>query len=141
MAAFTQSIYSEPIARQLLLSDNYETQLFALRKWSGADYESHSDLLFQVIRQSVPLIKAYTISKAPLPFGNFENNRQFVALFPILDDYSKSIFLNRITSEEKPAKVLLPLLKNEINDFNEKQLEQISAAFQKFEINDFNEKK
>jgi hypothetical protein len=128
MAAFTNGIYSEQIARQLLLSENYETQLFALRKWSGADYELHSDLLFQVIKQSVPLIRAYSISKTPLPFSNTEKNRQFVALFPILDDYSKSIFLNRITSEEKPAKDLLPLLNMKVNDFNEKQLEQIEAA-------------
>jgi hypothetical protein len=141
MAAFTEGIYSELIARQMLLSDNYETQLFALRKWSNTDYELHSDLLFQVIRQGVPLIRAYTINKAPLPFSSIEKNRQFVSLFPVIDDYSKSIFLNRITSEENPAKVLLPLLNKEMIDFNEKQLEQIAAAFQKFEIPDFKEKK
>ncbi len=128
MVAFTNGIYSEPVARQLMLSENYETQLFALRKWSDADYELHSDLLFQVIRQSVPLIRAYAISKTPLPFSNAEKNRQLVMLCPILDDYSKSIFLNRITTEEKPAKVLLPLLDMKVNEFSEKQIEQIDAA-------------
>jgi hypothetical protein len=134
MATFTQSIYSEPIARQMLLSDNYETQLFALRKWSAKDYEIHSELLLQVIRQSVPLIRAYTINKAPLPFQQIEKNRQFVTLFSSLDDYSKSIFLNRITSEEKPAKIILPLLIKEFKDFNDKQFEQIEDSYRKFEI-------
>lgn len=134
MAAFTQSIYSEPIARQLLLSDNYETQLFALKKWTEKDYEIHSDLLFQVIRQGVPLIRAYAINKAPLPFPQVEKNCQFVALFPSLDEYSKSIFLNRITSEEKPAKIILPLLIKEFKDFNGKQFKQIEDSYQKFEI-------
>lgn len=132
--AFTESIYSELIARQMLLSDNYETQLFALRKWTESDYEVHSDLLFQIIRQSAPLIKAFAINKAPLPFEQKEKNQQFVALFPALDDYSKSIFLNRITADKNLATVFLPLLISGSMDFNQKQQEQIAGAVQKFGI-------
>jgi len=141
MATFTQSIYSEPIARQMLLSDNYETQLFALRKWSAKDYEIHSELLFQVIRQSVPLIRAFTINKAPLPFQQIENNRQFVALFPSLDDYSKSIFLNRITTEESVAKSLLPLVLPIFGELSKKQQELIVSSYQKFEISEYQEQR
>ena len=139
IATYTQSIYSEPIARQMLFSDNYETQLFALRKWSESDYELHSDLLFQVISQSVPLIKAYAINKAPLPFEQKEKNQQFVALFPALDDYSKSIFLNRISTEENVAKVILPLVFPLFGDLNKKQQELIAGAYQKFEIPGYEE--
>ena len=134
IAAFTLSIYSEPVARQMLTSDNYETQLFALRKWTDTEYELHSHLLFQVIRQSVPLIKAYAISKSPLPFGTVEKNRQFIALFPLLDAYSKSIFLNRITSEKNLATAYLPLMTPKLMDFDKKQLEQVTVAYQKFKI-------
>ncbi len=141
IAAFTLSIYSEPVAQQMLTSDNYETQLFALRKWSETDYELHSDLLFQVIRQSVPLIKAYVISKSPLPFGKIEKNRQLVGLFPMLDGYSKSIFINRITTEKNLATVFLPLMLTMIEDFDKKQLEQIAVAYQKFEIPGYKEQK
>ena len=66
------SIYSEPIARQLLESKNYETQLFALKKMSELDFETNSDILFEVIVKSAPLLKAYVIAKAPLPFSNIE---------------------------------------------------------------------
>jgi len=139
MTVFTQNIYSEPIAHQLLLSDNYDTQLFALRNFSEMDYEVQTDLLFQVIKQSVPLIKAYVISKAPLPFSNIEKNKQFVALFSKLDDYSKSIFLNRITTEENAANVILPLVFPLFGDLNKKQQELIAGACQKFEIPGFRE--
>jgi hypothetical protein len=134
MVKFTQNIYSEQVARLLLLSENYETQLFALRKWTPNDYELNSELFFHVISNSVPLVRAFAISKAPLPFVRTENNVQFAALYAKLDNYSKSIFLNRITTEENSAKIILPLMLNQFNDFNEKQLKQIESAYRKFEI-------
>jgi hypothetical protein len=136
-ASFTQSIYSEPVARQLLQSDNYETQLFALRKLSEWDYEIQTDLLFEVIGKSAPLIKAYIITKAPLPFNEMETNRQFAALFPKLDYYSKSIFLNRVTTEKDVAPVFLPMFIPMFNDLNNKQQELITGACHKFEIPGF----
>jgi len=134
LALFTQSIYSEQVGLQMLFSDNYETQLFALRYLSEKDYEIHSDLLFKVIGQSAPLIKAYIITKAPLPFDIYEKNRQFAALFSKLDDYSKSIFLNRITTEKEVATVFLPLTLTIIDDLNQKQMELIKGSFQTFTI-------
>jgi hypothetical protein len=137
LASFTQDIYSEQIARQLLKSENYETQLFALRKLSEKDFETHSDLLFEVIRKSAPLIKSFVIVKSPLPFSNIEKNKQFVALFPELDDYSKSIFLNRIMDERNIALAFLPLMSTLLRDFDKKQLELITNTYQKFEISGF----
>ncbi len=134
IAAFTISFYSDPVARQMLSSDNYETQLFALRKWTNTDYELHSDLLFQIIWKSVPLIRAYGISKSPLPFSTIEKNRKFITLFPMPDAYSKSIFLNRITAEKNLTIVYLPLMISMLMDFDKKQLEQVKVAYQKFQI-------
>lgn len=134
MANHTQGIYNEAVSRRLLLSNNYETQLFALRKWSNNDYAIHSDLLFQVIEKSVPLIKANAILKTPLPFESMEKNKKFVGLFPILDNYSKSIFVNRVITEKNIAEVFLPLIISNIRDFNKKQIEQIADACQKFGI-------
>jgi hypothetical protein len=141
MAAHTLSIYSFLIAQQMLITDNYETQLFVLRKWTKSEYEHHTDLLFQVIRQSVPLIKAYAISKSPLPFDTMEKNQQFIALFPMLDDYSKSIFLNRITAEKNLATFYLPLMISKLTDFNMKQLEQVAFAYEKYQIPGYQELK
>ena len=139
LANYTQNIYSEQVARQLLKSGNYETQLFALKKMSEKDFEIYSDLLFEVIEKSVPLIKAYIIVKAPLPFSSFELNKQFAALFPALDDYSKSMFLNRITTKKEVAAVFLPMFFPMFNDLNNKQQELIACAYQKFEIPGFKE--
>ena len=134
MVNFTKNIYSEQVARQLLLSENYETQLFALRKWTPNDYELNSELLFHVISNSVPLVKAFAISKTPLPFANTVNNVKFAALFANLDNYSKSIFLGRITSDEESAKSILPLLLAQYKGFDEKQLGQIKTACVKYKI-------
>lgn len=137
MALFTQSIYSEPVAIQMLKSGNHETQLFALRNMSDKDYEIHADLLFEVIGQSAPLIKAYIITKSPLPFSEFEKNRQFAALFPKFDDYSKSIFLNRVTTEKEVALIFLPMLLSMSGNLNTKQQELIAVACKKFEISEY----
>jgi hypothetical protein len=139
LASFTQNIYSEQIVRQLLKSENYETQLFALRKLSEKDFENHSDLLFEVIRESAPLIKSYVMVKAPLPFSHIEKNKQFVALYPELDDYSKSIFMNRITTERNIASAFLPLMSTLLADIDKKQLELLTSTYQKFEISGFQE--
>lgn len=134
MVNFTQSIYDEKIASLLLLSGNYETQLFALKKWLPTDYELNSRLLFHVISKSVPLVRAYAISKAPLPFVKTENNIQFAEIFAKLDNYSKSIFLGRITTEEEPAKTIIPLLLDRYKSFDENQGRQIMAACTKYKI-------
>ncbi len=134
MAVYTRSIYSTQIAMRLLKSDNFESQLFALKQWSDADFELHADFLFQVIKKSVPLVRAYLITKAPLPFQFMEKNKAFVKLFSELDGYSKSIFLNRITADRQIAKTILPLIRLQLDVLNKSQLDQYLVAFEKFEI-------
>ncbi len=134
MAVYTRSIYSDQIAMRLLKSENYESQLFALKQWSETDYELHADLLFQVIKQSVPLVRAYLITKSPLPFLSMEKNKALVKLFPELDGYSKSIFLNRITADRQIAITILPLMRPHLDVLTKSQLDQCRIAFEKFEI-------
>ncbi len=135
MVLFTESIYSEQVSLQMLNSVNYETQLFALKKWTETDYELHAGLIFRLIKQSVPLVRAYIISNVPLPLNTAENNKMLIDLWPFFDGYSKSIFLGRITSDSNSGKILLPLLLNSNNDFSEKQQVQIKNACNKFGIN------
>lgn len=134
MAGFTMGIYSEPVSRLMLLSENHETQLFALRNWTEKDYEKNAGQLFLLIKQSVPLVRANAISRTPLPFESSENNRQFVALFPLLDNYSRSVLINRVVSDEKVAKAFLPELIHYSEYFTGNQLEQIAKARRVFEI-------
>jgi len=104
---------------------------------SGADYETHFVRLFQVMRKSVPLIKAYLISKAPLPFHDEKKNQQFVSFFPELDSYSKSVFIDRITTEKKLATIFLPLMRSHLHVLDKKQLNQYLVAYQKFHISGY----
>ena len=131
---YTLNIYSVEISKRMLFSDNYETQLFALRRWSEEDFEIHSDLLFQLIKQSVPVVKANAIIKTPIPFESEEKNSRFILLFPDLDNYSQSILINRILTEKEVAEVFLPLIMHKTTNFNQKQLEQIKEACKKYKI-------
>jgi hypothetical protein len=134
MRAYTLNIYSEQVAEQLLGSENFETQLFALKQMDDDYYKAHIPFLFGVIRKSVPLIRAYIIGKVPLPFSDPEQNREFVLHFSEFDNYSKSIFINRITSEKNLATIFLPLMKPWLQILDKKQLNEYISAYQKFEI-------
>lgn len=128
MAAYTRSIYSDRIAMRLLKSENYESQLFALKQWSETDYELHTDLLFQVIKQSAPLVRAYIITKAPLPFKSMGKNKALVAIFPDLDAYSKSILLNRILADKKLLNIFAPLMLSDSHILNLDQTNKLKEA-------------
>lgn len=139
MRAYTLSIYSEQAAEQLLGSENFETQLFALKQMDDDYYKTHLPLLFGVIGKSVPLIKAYIIGKAPLPFSDQEQNREFVLHFSEFDSYSKSIFINRITAEKNLATIFLPLMLPRLQILDKQQLDKYISAYQKFEIPGYQE--
>jgi hypothetical protein len=131
---YTLNIYSEEVAKQLLFSDNYDSQLFALNQMSDDSFKASFPMLFDVIRRSVPLIRVYIIGKAPLPFNDKKQNKEFVSLFPELDSYSKSVFIDRITTEKKVASVYLPLMTPQLKSLDSKQLNKCISAFRKFEI-------
>lgn len=132
--AYTRSIYSDRIMAEMLRSTNYETQLFALRQMPENDYNRCSDLLFQVIQKSSPLVRAYIINKFSLPFADQSKNVQLTSLFSKLDSYSRSIFISRITSEKAIAMVFLPLLKPQLSHFSKAEKKKLLSVWQKFEI-------
>jgi hypothetical protein len=132
----TKSINTGDITSQMLNSKNYETQLFALKQFSHQDYYTHFEELLGIIKKSNPLIKAYIISKLPLPFEVMEQNRKLVALFPDLDGYSKSIMLNRITEDPKLTTTFLPLLMK-LNSLDSRQKQQLLSAARKYRISGY----
>lgn len=132
LAAYTMSHYSDTIMKVLLESRNYETQLFALRQMNDTDFRKHAHLILSMLGSNSPLINAYIIAKLPLPFSNQEINEKLILRFPELDDYSKSVFINRITGEDDLALSLLPLMTSQIEHLDERQLDLISASCRKY---------
>lgn len=135
----TRNILTEASTRQMLNSENYDTQLFALKQFSSKDYIARFDLLCRVIKKSSPLIKAYIISKLPIPFEAKEENNKLVMLFPDLDGYSRSILLNRITEESKMTAAFIPLMMK-LKNLNDKQKEQLLSAGKKYGISGYQKK-
>jgi len=107
---FTKSIFSDKLAKQMLLSSNYETQLFALRLVADSFYESNLSLIFDSMRKSSPLVRAFILNKIPLPFSNPENNKAFASFYVELDSYSKSIFRQRMATSKAIADIFIPLV-------------------------------
>jgi hypothetical protein len=134
IANFTLDNYSDEVSRRMLLSENFETQLFALKLLSEEDFEKNAELIFQVISQSVPLVKANVLVKLPLPFTKITNNQQLLLMYSELDNYSKSIFLNRMLTEQKVAECFLPLALENQDIFSQKQNLQIKDACLKYNI-------
>ncbi len=139
LAAYTMSQYSDTILRVMLESRNYETQLFALRQMNDDDFRQHANLIFSILGHSSPLINAYIIAKLPLPFSNQEINKKFISRFPELDDYSKSIFIDRITGEDSLIPSLLPLMISQIEHLDNRQLALISASWRKYGLPGYSE--
>ncbi len=137
--AFTLRNYSEQIALQMMGSDNFETQLFALKQIPQEQYESRFELLFQVIRKSSPLIRAYIMNRAPLPFRDQEKNRRLALLFPDLDGYTKSAFIDRISAEKPIAVVFIPLMLPQFQLLDQRQQDKLITQVQKFEISGLEE--
>jgi hypothetical protein len=137
--AFTLRNYSDQMALLMLGSVNFETQLFALKQIPQNEFESHFDMLFQVIRKSNPLIRAYIMNKAPLPFHDQEKNRKLALLFPDLDGYSKSAFIDRITAEKPVAVIFLPLMIPQFQLLDQRQQDKLITQIQKFEISGLDE--
>ncbi len=98
---------------------------------SDADFENHTNLIYGMLGRSAPLINAYIIAKLPLPFSNQEINEKFISCFPGLDDYSKSIFINRIIDERDLVSSLLPLMASQIEHLDDRQLDFILVAWRK----------
>jgi hypothetical protein len=137
--AFTLRNYSDQIAIQMLNSENYETQLFALKQIPQEQYESQFEILFQVIRKGSPLIRSYLINRAPLPFHDQEKNRKLALLYPDFDGYCKSVFIDRITSEKLVAEVFIPLMIPQFQLLDDRQQDKLVTQVQKFEISGLEE--
>jgi hypothetical protein len=58
-------------------------------------------------------------------------------LFPELDGYSKSVFIDRITGDEKLAPIFLPLMIPQLTILDQKQSDKIITAVKKFDISGF----
>ncbi|OIP84387.1 MAG: hypothetical protein AUK44_02710 [Porphyromonadaceae bacterium CG2_30_38_12] len=108
---FTKSIFTYKLAKQMLYATNHETQLFALKQLPDSFYEANALLIFDIMRKSSPLVRAFIVSKMPLPFSNPENNKAFAALYVELDNYSKSMFRQRIDNSKALTEMFGTLIK------------------------------
>ena len=132
--SFTINIFSDKSGEQLLQSNNHETQIFALKQLQDTFYETHSKLIFSVLTNSSPLVRAYIINKIPLPLSTLDKNNEFASLYTNLDSYSQSIFRERIVSSKSVAEVFIPLLTEIYKGLDETLSSKMQLASKKYGI-------
>ena len=136
--AFTLKNYSLAIACKLLDSENFESQLFALKQFKQQELSENFDRLLPLIEKSSPIVRAYFINKLPLPFAEKQKNSNLFEAYKRLDNYSKSIFSDRIISSKEIAVVFAPLIFDHMNAFDEKQQQKLISGIQKLGLPELN---
>lgn len=139
LRVYTLKNYSEQIAFKLLAPGNYETQLFALKRFTSNEYIRYFDKLLPIIEQSSPIVRGYFLNKLPLPFHEKIKNKMLVQVITKLDNYSKSIFIDRVISTEETALEFVPLVLKQFAAFDEKQQEKFISGTQKLGIENLNQ--
>jgi hypothetical protein len=79
------------------------------------------------------------MNRAPLPFRDQEKNRRLALLFPDLDGYTKSAFIDRISAEKPIAVVFIPLLLPQFQSLDQRLQDKLITQVQKFEISGLEE--
>lgn len=139
LRAFTVKNYSKEIALKLLFSNNFESQLFALKRFSPLEFDLHFEKLVPVIERSSPIVRAYIIGKLPLPFQDKTRNKSLVLTISTLDNYSKSIFIDRLISSKELVPEFGPLIVSHFSAFDEKQQQKFVSIVQNLGIQDLNQ--
>lgn len=130
----TRSVFSYKIFTQMLQSQEYENQLFALQQLKNDEFNQYANILFDAMEDSSPLVRAYILGKLSLPFAEQDKNVYLTTLLPKLDTYSRSIFIAKITTEKEAASVFIPLLKSRLDELDSAQKESLLTAWKKFGI-------
>jgi hypothetical protein len=139
LRAFALKNYSEQIAFKLLASSNFETQLVAIKQLTNQQYIQHLNKLLNVLQQSSPIVRAYLINKFPIPFQDKTLNKQLVQTIVTLDNYSKSVFIDRVIVSKELAQEVGSLILSQISAFDEKQQEKFIREVQKLGLPELNQ--
>lgn len=75
----------------------------------------------------------------PLPFQEKMKNKKVVQVIAILDNYTKSIFIDKVISTAEIARELGPLILAQFAAFDEKQQEKFISGAQKLGIENLNQ--
>lgn len=137
--AFTLRNYSGEVVFNLIDSENFETQIFALKRLSVNDFLQQFDRLLIAMPKSSPVVSAYIITKLLSCKLSHDQQLKLVKAISGLDGYSKSIFIDRIIAEKELAVAFFPLVSANFQLFDERLQNKFMQGIQKLEIQEFKE--
>ncbi len=137
--AFTLRNYSGEVVFNLIDSENFETQIFALKQLSENNFQQQFDRLLIAMPKSSPVVSAYIITKLLSCKLSHHQQLKLVKAISGLDGYSKSIFIDRIITEKELAVAFFPLVSANFQLFDERLQNKFMQGIQKLEIPEFKE--
>lgn len=122
----TLSFYSESLEQQMLDSNEYSYQLFALERLGPDQFFANQKRIIEILRSSIPLVRSYIIKNLPEEFWKDENLQLLLwDCFSPIDINSKSLMLQYVDTAsgkvlEQLSSNLGMMTKNQLKTFLQK---------------------
>ncbi|MEX0312660.1 MAG: hypothetical protein AB3N18_00670 [Allomuricauda sp.] len=117
---YTISRYDQSLGEQMLKSDEYDYQLFALRRLTQDQFLDYQDRILELLKSSIPLVRTYIIKSLPQNYWKDEQLQlRTWECFAAVDINSKSLLLNHINSASERV---LKLLSRNLETMTKNQL-------------------
>jgi hypothetical protein len=108
---YTISKYNNDIKHYMLLSDEQDYQMFALKSLSEEEFLDFKDRIAEIFKVGIPLVRSYIVQNLPKLFWETEELQMpFWDCFPAVDINNRSLLLNHV--HEAPVEVLVLLANN-----------------------------
>lgn len=125
---YTISNYNNEIKRDMLLSDEEDYQMFALRSMSEGEFIDYKERIAEIFKVGIPLVRSYIVQNLPKLFWETDKLQTlFWDSFAKVDINNRSLLLNHV--DQAPIEVLIALSGN-LEVMTKNQLKEYLKAVQ-----------
>jgi len=108
---YTTSNFDKEMKRYMLMSNEQDYQMYALKSLSDEEYIEYKDRIVQIFKEGIPMVRTYIVQNLPKLFWETESMQMpFWECFGIVDINNRSLLLNHI--QQAPVEVLVLLSGN-----------------------------
>ncbi len=125
---YTTSNFDKEMKRYMLMSNEQDYQMYALKSLNDEEYIDYKDRIVQIFKVSIPMVRTYIVQNLPKVFWETDSlQRPFWESFAEVDINNRSLLLNHI--QEAPVEVLV-LLSGNLELMTKNQLKLYLSAIE-----------
>lgn len=133
----TKAIYSPELAEELLSSEDYQEQLFALKQFKDDDFEIYFDVVLNLIVASNPLLEMYILKMVPDAMWQEQTfQKHLIRTFPDLTSNGRGILFNNLSGLDAIDVSNLVFLSDHIDKMSINQLKMFFKLLAKHQGED-----